>query len=100
MIQKILLTGASGFIGRTLLKFLQRDDYDVIPLVRTPHGLENEVVVDFNDRNFPCVLRKALFQKSHFPPTFGTTATSVPEVGMGGLYCPISLSGATNGGQR
>lgn len=48
----VLVTGATGFVGRSLLKFLKKEKYDTIPLVRSSHGLPNEIVLDFTDENF------------------------------------------------
>jgi len=52
MKDSVLVTGASGFVGQPLLKLLERENYHVIPLVSSPKGLLNEVVLDFNDNNF------------------------------------------------
>ena len=54
----ILITGANGFSGRHLLALLGESGIDTLPMVRTACGLENEVVADFCDDNFPALLRK------------------------------------------
>ena len=41
----ILITGATGFVGRTLCETLARAGYGVVPAVRNPSGLPHEVVV-------------------------------------------------------
>lgn len=42
---KVLLTGASGFIGRALLPRLQKDDHVVFAAVRRPAGLPDERLI-------------------------------------------------------
>lgn len=91
--EKVLLTGASGFIGSTLLKFLQKKYYEVIPVVRTPHGLPNEVVLDFTDWEFPLKVRALptvnvvihLGAKIDFGPR---GALLEPGLDIRGLYTP------------
>ncbi len=62
MSQTVLVTGASGFIGGALVRILSRVgsqiDYKVIPMVRKPSGLPNEVVLDFEDSDFGREIRK------------------------------------------
>lgn len=41
---KILVTGATGFVGTALCAHLAQGDDAVVPAVRTPHGLPNEIV--------------------------------------------------------
>jgi UDP-glucose 4-epimerase len=41
----VLVTGATGFVGRALLPVLERDGWTVRAAVRRPSGLQNEVVV-------------------------------------------------------
>lgn len=41
---KIAVTGASGFIGQTLIHRLQHSGHAVVPIVRRPHGLSDEIV--------------------------------------------------------
>jgi len=68
---KVLVTGASGFIGRTLLISLLEQEYDVIALLRKkndslPSGVE-QVVYDFDNmtespsifRNVDCLIHLA-----------------------------------------
>jgi len=45
----VLVTGASGFIGRHLVPMLEREGWDVRCAVRTASGLGNEVVIDSMD---------------------------------------------------
>jgi len=45
----ILLTGASGFSGRVCYRIFIEAGYNVIPIVRKPAGLANEVVVDLEE---------------------------------------------------
>ena len=52
MKNSVLVTGASGFAGRSLLGLLKSEHYHVIPLVRTPKKLPNEIILDFTDDNF------------------------------------------------
>lgn len=54
----VLVTGASGFVGRSLLKSLIRAGCHVIPLVRSPSGLPAEVILDFNDDDFTSKIQK------------------------------------------
>lgn len=42
---KILITGASGFIGRALCSYLSSFDYSVFPMVRAASGMAGEIVV-------------------------------------------------------
>jgi UDP-glucose 4-epimerase len=42
----VLVTGATGFVGRYLLPVLERNGWAVRAAVRRPSGLQNEVVVD------------------------------------------------------
>lgn len=48
----VLLSGASGFLGRAIYNRLKKEGYKVIPLVRSPSGLENEISIDLSDANF------------------------------------------------
>lgn len=52
MKKKILITGASGFIGTALMRNLVDTDWEIIPLVRRSIGLKNEVIVDFCGSDF------------------------------------------------
>ena len=52
MKDSVLVTGASGFVGQSVLRFLKSEHYHVIPLVRSPKKLPNEIVLDFTDDNF------------------------------------------------
>lgn len=56
-IKKVLITGASGFIGRSLAELLNTD-YEIISLVRKPSGYNNEVVANFCENNFPTVVNR------------------------------------------
>jgi len=50
--KKILITGASGFIGTALIRNLADTDWEIIPLLRRSCGLKNEAIVDFCDTDF------------------------------------------------
>jgi UDP-2,4-diacetamido-2,4,6-trideoxy-beta-L-altropyranose hydrolase len=56
--ESVLVTGVTGFVGRSLLKSLIRAGYHVIPLVRSPSGLPAEVILDFSDDDFACKIQK------------------------------------------
>lgn len=56
--KSVLLTGASGFLGRNLLDFLNKKNYYTIPMVRSCRGLCNEIILDFNDKDFSQKIRK------------------------------------------
>ena len=43
---KVIVTGASGFTGRTVVNELESHGWDVIPIVRQPSGLKNEYLID------------------------------------------------------
>lgn len=42
---KVLVTGANGFIGRTLCEYLEHAGHEVVAAVRRPSGMANEFVV-------------------------------------------------------
>jgi UDP-glucose 4-epimerase len=42
----VLVTGATGFVGRSLLPVLERDGWTVRAAVRRPSGFQKEVIVD------------------------------------------------------
>jgi nucleoside-diphosphate-sugar epimerase len=48
---KVLVTGASGFIGRSLVAYLLARGSDVVPVVRRASGIPNERVLDLEDRD-------------------------------------------------
>lgn len=48
----VLVTGASGFVGRSLIRTLERENYKVIPVVRVSSGLPEEIVLDFTADDF------------------------------------------------
>lgn len=50
--KRILITGASGFIGGTLMKMLADTDSEMFFLVRQRAGLKNEIIADFCDPDF------------------------------------------------
>ena len=50
--ERVLITGANGFIGSTLLRRLADTKWEVIPLNRKSSILKNEVVLDFCDEDF------------------------------------------------
>ena len=59
---KILITGASGFIGRALLKILSRRKHDVLAFSRNPPLIEDSSVTwKCVDLNQPLSYRKHLF---------------------------------------
>ncbi|MCK5013460.1 MAG: NAD(P)-dependent oxidoreductase [Candidatus Omnitrophica bacterium] len=51
MRKRVLITGASGFVGSALIEYLASKDWDIIPLVRRESGLKDEVIMDFCDPN-------------------------------------------------
>jgi UDP-glucose 4-epimerase len=58
--KKVLVTGANGFTGSTLIKVLQGSDWEIIPMTQWEIGLKNEVTVDFCDKGFMKVLQGLL----------------------------------------
>jgi len=48
---KVLVTGASGFIGRSLVAYLLARGSEVVPVVRRASGIPNERVLDLEDRD-------------------------------------------------
>lgn len=50
--KRLLVTGASGFVGRALLMNFNQADWELIPLVRTSINFKNEVIADFYDSDF------------------------------------------------
>jgi len=50
--KRILITGASGFIGGTLIKILADTDSEMFSFVRQRTGLKNEIITDFCDPDF------------------------------------------------
>jgi len=50
--ERVLITGANGFIGSALLRRLAGTKWEVIPLNRKSSILINEVVLDFCDEDF------------------------------------------------
>ena len=44
---RLLITGASSFVGKHLVRMLSEEGYEVFHLVRVSKGLENELVWDF-----------------------------------------------------
>jgi nucleoside-diphosphate-sugar epimerase len=55
--KKVLVTGANGFTGSTLIKVLQDSDWEIIPMTQWEIGLKNEVTIDFCDERFISVLQ-------------------------------------------
>lgn len=49
MSKTVLLTGASGFLGRNTYLSLTRCGYHVIPLVRRPSGFTEEIIADISE---------------------------------------------------
>jgi len=49
--KRVLVTGTTGFIGSAFMRMLNSSDYQVIPVVRKPVRLPDEVVIDFDDDN-------------------------------------------------
>jgi len=54
----IYLTGATGKLGRYVYKLLS-ENHDVIPVVRKPSGMKNEVVSDFSEQSLKEILKDA-----------------------------------------
>jgi len=50
--ERVLITGANGFVGSTLLRRLADTKWEVISLSRKSCTLKNEVVLDFCDEDF------------------------------------------------
>jgi nucleoside-diphosphate-sugar epimerase len=46
----ILLTGATSFVGRHLIERLNSTNHEIIPIVRSPKGLKNEIIWNFQDQ--------------------------------------------------
>lgn len=46
---KVLVTGASGFIGRSLIAYLAARGFEVVPIVRKPSGIPGERVLDLEN---------------------------------------------------
>lgn len=46
---KVLITGATGFVGMALCDFLGASAYKVVPAVRAKSGISNEIVVGYLD---------------------------------------------------
>ena len=46
---KVLVTGASGFIGRSLIAYLAARGFEVVPVVRQPSGIPGERVLDLEN---------------------------------------------------
>jgi nucleoside-diphosphate-sugar epimerase len=55
--KKVLVTGANGFTGSTLVRILQDSDWETIPMTQWEIGLKNEVTIDFCDKGFMKVLQ-------------------------------------------
>jgi UDP-glucose 4-epimerase len=55
--KKVLVTGANGFTGNTLIKILPESQWEIIPMTHREMGLKNEVTVDFCDKGFVNVLQ-------------------------------------------
>ncbi len=57
----ILVTGVTGFIGGAFVRIFSsvadKVGWHIIPMVRKPIGLSDEVVLDFNDTNFKLQVR-------------------------------------------
>ena len=51
---KVLVTGASGFIGRGLVAYLLARGSEVVPVVRRTSGIPNERVLNLEDRDAWC----------------------------------------------
>lgn len=49
---KIIITGASGFVGSRVYSKLLKEGHKFIPIVQEPANLGDEVIIDFNDINF------------------------------------------------
>ena len=52
MAGRVLITGASGFVGSCLVRMLGDTGWQVMPIVRQNSGFNNEVVLDFCDVDF------------------------------------------------
>lgn len=42
---RVLVTGANGFVGRSVVHQLSEAGYEVVPVIREPYGLKNEKLV-------------------------------------------------------
>ena len=47
--KKVLVSGASGFVGKTLLTVMKDSGWEIIPLVPESIGFKNEIIIDLND---------------------------------------------------
>lgn len=54
----VLITGANGFTGRILVEILKDSKWEVIPMTHRETGWENEMVVDFTNKNFSALLHE------------------------------------------
>ncbi len=52
MIKKVLVAGASGFIGKAVVRELTDRDFEVVPIVKAASRGRNEIVIDFCERSF------------------------------------------------
>ena len=43
---RVVITGASGFIGRALVRSLSAEGHEIVPIVRRPQGFSPEVIVE------------------------------------------------------
>ena len=52
MRKKVIVTGASGFIGKAVVGEFNRRGFEIVPLVRTKKGLSGEIAIDFCGQDF------------------------------------------------
>ncbi len=57
--KRVLITGASGFVGKSIMGELSQTNWEAIPIVRRSTGFNNEVIIDFCDSNF-CIMVNSL----------------------------------------
>lgn len=51
MTKRVIISGASGFTGRATVENFISNGWEVVPLVRKPSGLINELIIDLGKKN-------------------------------------------------
>jgi UDP-glucuronate 4-epimerase len=68
---KIFITGATGFVGKSLLKKIEAEKIEVFPVVRKSYGMKNEIILNLDNvseekmylmfKNADCIIHLAAF---------------------------------------